>query len=131
MRTLVFVLLSYTLAFAVLPGCAGQPINWPSTVKCAGPITGALVQEVENILINGSGTGMNIGEAAIAALEKLAKEHGAELVSCVIEQFITNTMRPGGAELSTVKASAAARAQDFLNRKGVSVLTTQSTPPAP
>ena len=131
MRTLIAVLLSYTLAFAVLPGCNGQPVNWPATIKCAQPITGALVQEVENILINGSGTGMNIGDAAIAALEKLAKEHGPELISCIIEQFITNTMKPGGAELSTAKASAAARAQDFLNRKGVVILTTQSTPPAP
>ena len=135
MKTLTQLVLSFfaasVLAFTLLatPGC-NTPVNWPATVKCATPITGALVQQIEGILMNG-GNGMTIGDAAIAALEKLARENGPELVSCIIEQFISNTMRPGGPELTTSKAAATARAQDFLNRKGITALSTQGQADAP
>lgn len=122
MKQLAQALLAFTLSLAViLVGCASTKTVWPNTVKCATPITGALVQEVEAIL--NAGDGVNISDAAIAALEKLAKENGPELVACIVEQFINNWMQPSGTAAPRPKAAAAARAQDFLNRKGVTVST--------
>jgi hypothetical protein len=116
-------LLALALAFTLVShGCASfKNVIWPSTVKCAAPITGALVTEIEAILTNG--TGQNISDEAIAALEKLAAEHGAELVACIVEQFISKWMQPTGTQAPLPATDAASRAQDFLNRKGVTVLT--------
>lgn len=96
-------------------------VVWPTTVTCAGPVASELVSQIEAILMQGGGT--NIGDEAIAALEKLAQEHGAQLVSCVVEQLIDAWMRPTGEAAPSKNADAAARGQDFLNRKGVTVKT--------
>lgn len=110
-----------TLALtACSSNCGTLPsVVWPTTVTCAGPVANELVAQIEAILMQG--TGVNIGEEAIAALEKIAAEHGAQLVSCIVEQLINGWMKPTGEQAPTVKSDAAARAQDFLNRKGVTV----------
>lgn len=96
-------------------------VVWPTTVTCAGPVASELVAQIEAILMQGGGT--NIGDEAIAALEKLAQEHGPQLVSCIVEQLIDAWMRPTGEAASPKNSDAAARGQDFLNRKGVTVKT--------
>lgn len=118
MKQLALIVMSLAFAFTA---CSGQQVNWPSTLKCATPLTGALVQQVEAIL--NAGDGVNISDAAIAALEKLAKDNGPELVACIVEQFIENWMKPTGTAAPPPKAAAASRAQDFLNRKGITVVT--------
>jgi hypothetical protein len=117
MRTLI----ALALTVYSLSACAGVGSNvWPNTVKCTGPVAGALVQQVEAILIQGVGT--DIGAAAIAALEKLATQYGPDLVACIIEQFIAGSITPGGDMLGKPRSDAAARGQDFLNRKGVAAV---------
>lgn len=114
-------LIAFLLTLSLMSACAGVSSNvWPNTVKCTGPVAGALVQQVEAILIQGVGT--DIGAAAIAALEKLAAQYGPELVSCIIEQFISSSIQPSGDMLGKPRSDAAARAQDFLNRKGVAAV---------
>lgn len=120
MRTLIVL----ALTIYSVSACAGVSSNvWPNTVKCTGPIAGALVQQVEAILIQG--VGPEIGASAVAALEKLAKEYGPELVACIIEQFISGSITPSGDMLGKPRSDAAARAQDFLNRHGVIAVSTQ------
>jgi len=122
MRTLIA--LSLTLYSLSAFGCAGFNGSnvWHDTVKCAGPVGGALVQQVEAILIQG--VGPDIGATAIAALEKLAAQYGPDLIACIVEQFIEHSMQPNGDMLGKPRSDAAARAQDFLNRKGVSAVIT-------
>lgn len=121
MRTLI----ALALTVYSVSACAGVSSNtvWPTTVKCAGPVAGALVQQVEAILIQGVST--EIGAEAIAALEKLAAQYGPDLVACIVEQFISNTVQPSGEMLGKPRSDAAARAQDFLNRKGVTAVITR------
>jgi hypothetical protein len=117
MKALSLVLV---LALSACSNCGTmQSVVWPTTVTCAGPVASELVAQVEAILMKGDGT--NIGDEAIAALEKLAREHGAQMVSCIVEQLINSWMKPTGEAAPTVQSNAAARAQDFLNRKGVTV----------
>lgn len=126
MKTLALVLFSYALAFTCMYGCATSHVVWPKTVKCTAPITGAVVSEVQRILVNG--TGQSIEDAAISALERLAAEHGAELVSCIVQQFATTTERASIAPPTAARADAAARAQDFLSKKGIAIVATPSRP---
>jgi hypothetical protein len=81
------------------------------------------VQQIEAILSQGVGT--DIGADAIAALEKLAQQYGPDLVACIVEQFITGSIAPSGDMLGMPRSDAAARAQDFLNRKGVTAVITR------
>lgn len=99
-------------------------VVWPTTVTCAGPVANDLVEQIKAILMKGGGA--NIGDEAIAALEKLAQAHGAELVSCIVEQLIDAWMKPTGEQAPAANSNAAARGQDFLNRKGVTVKTSGS-----
>lgn len=120
------IALAVALAFTAASGCATmKSVVWPATVKCAAPITGQLVTEIESILTNG--TGQSIGADAIAALEKLAADNGPEVVACIVEQFIAKWMQPTGAQPPTPSTDAAARAQDFLNKKGVTVVTSATS----
>lgn len=110
----------------VSSGCGSfGSVVWPATVKCVTPVAQALVTQIETILTNGTGT--TIGDDAIAALEKLAAQYGPDMVACAVEQFIAKWMQPTGAQPPTPSTDAAARAQDFLNKKGVTIVTSTST----
>lgn len=117
--------LAVTLAIASASCGSFGSVVWPATVKCAAPITGAVVTQVEAILTGGTGT--TISADAIAQLERLAAQYGADVVACVVEQFIAKWMQPTGTQPPTPSTDAAARAQDFLNRKGVTIVTSSST----
>lgn len=123
MKALSLVLVLVFSACSSNCGTLGS-IVWPTTVTCAGPVASELVAQIKAILMQGGGT--NIGDEAIAALEKIAQEHGPQLVSCIVEQLIDAWMRPTGAEAPKASSDAAARAQDFLNRKGVTVKTSEN-----
>lgn len=115
--------LVFVLVFSACSSNCGalSSVVWPTTVTCAGPVASELVAQIKAILMQGGGA--NIGDEAIAALEKLAQEHGPQLVSCIVEQLIDAWMRPTGEQAPVANSNAAARAQDFLNRKGVTVKT--------
>lgn len=117
------VALALALSLTAAQGCGAfqSSVVWPATVKCVAPLAQALVTQVEAILTNGTGT--SIGDDAIAALEKLAAQYGPDLVACAVEQFIGKWVNPTGEQSPTVKTDAAARGQDFLNRKGVTIVT--------
>lgn len=116
----LFTLL-FVFVLTAAHGCGGaSSAVWPATVKCTAPLTTALVTEVEAILASGDGN--TIGDQAVAALEKLAVKYGPDLVACAVEQFIQHWMAPSGTASPRSKTAAAARAQDFLNRKGVTVV---------
>jgi hypothetical protein len=109
------------LMLLALSDCvAWQKVVWPSLVTCAGPVSSQLVQDIEAILAQG-GSAQELSDAAVDALEKLAAENGATLVACVIEQLIDKWLAPNGIAASADAQAKAARAQNFLNDRGVTV----------
>jgi len=109
------------LALLALSDCAAwQKVVWPSLVTCAGPVSSQLVQDIEAIIAQG-GSAQELSAAAIDALEKLAAEHGATVVACIIEQLIDKWLAPSGIAASADAQAKAARAQNFLNDRGVTV----------
>jgi hypothetical protein len=114
------IALALGLALTASLNCAAwQKVIWPATVTCAGPVAGELVKQIEAILMQGGGT--DIGADAVAALEQLASQYGADTIACIVEQLIEGWLRPTGAVPPTPESDAAARGQSFLNQKGVQV----------
>lgn len=124
MKTLLLV--AVVAMVGTCSNCGGtlQNVVWPATVTCGQPVANDLVKQVEAILMQGSGT--NIGTDAVAALEALAQKNGPQLVACIVEQLVNGWMKPTGTEMPSAQANAAARGQDFLNKKGVTVQTPTS-----
>lgn len=111
------------IAFVALAACSSaKPIDWPAVVRCAGPVAGQLVEDVERIISEG-GVGADLGTAAIAELEALAGKYGAPTIVCILEQLIESWMAPTGAPASGDDRDKAARAQGFLNAHEIDVVT--------
>jgi hypothetical protein len=115
------------LLLTIVPsGCAtfGQAA-WPATAKCTAQVTGAIVSQVSDILLNGNGP--NIDAEAVSKLETLAADNGAELVACVVQQLVSQWTQPTARALREVEPpspsdDAAARGHSFLKQKGVTVV---------
>jgi len=116
-KTIVCAIL---LAFG--SGCVHGPISWPAFVKCAAPISGALVSEVDVILAAG-GDATELSAAAVAALEDLAVKYGPEALACVLGQLIDGWTAPASFQTAAEDSAKAARAQSFLNNHNVTVKT--------
>jgi len=108
------VLLLAALTSACVPH---GPINWPGLVNCA-PGVSDLVGVVSRILLAaGPADQTSIGDRAKQQLEDLAREHGANVVSCVVQRVISDWNAPGAAQ-EPLRMAAAARGKDFLRVVG-------------
>lgn len=67
-----------------LQACGGTLANvvWPATVQCSGTVTGALVDEIGKLVVNGPDT-------FTQDIEQLAVTNGAGIVTCVLGQLLT------------------------------------------
>lgn len=112
--------IALVLALACASCATWSKAIWPSVVQCGGPVAGDLVEQIGGILAKG-GSATVIGEGASDAIEKLAAENGAQLVTCIIDQLIARWTAPPGAAVDPVVAAKRARAQSFLRARGVRV----------
>lgn len=115
MRNVLFALL--VAASCVAAGCIDDiPINWPKVAECGAGVD-SLFGDVSRILL-ADGTAEDMSGAAVDALEKLAQEHGAGAIACLVEGFVSDWLAPG-ASPDPVRIAGARRGQDFLEEHGV------------
>lgn len=131
----LFTLLLAILVLADLTQCGGsQPrVDWPHVVQCGtqGAQADLLDAVTQTLLGNGSDpASTTIGARAVAELERLAQDRGAQFVACLVDaavhaldqqpqETVLALREPGSPEsLPTLSpaALAAARGRDFLQR---------------
>jgi hypothetical protein len=123
-----------TVCFVLLISCGGSSpprVDWPAVAKCTDIGHSDLLGTVQDVLLNPD-------VEPSAELERLAQEHGAELVACVVDQAVDQfaallsapQARPMSGEPTTQQpateekakaAAAATRGRDFLQRVGTAV----------
>jgi predicted small lipoprotein YifL len=108
------------LALALSVQACGQqrPFSWPDALKCAPGIPDIIGVVSRVLLSDGSDNDLDISERGKAELTRLAVEHGADTVACVVDKLVDDWTSPGRS-LHPTTLAAAARGQDFLNEIGV------------
>lgn len=105
-------------ALAIAPGCDTLETLGKDAVpvigKCVGPVAMDLFPRVSAILAKGDTKA--IGSDAAAALDDLAMTHGANIIACLVREFINQATRPG-ASADPAKRDAAARGEDYLRMR--------------
>lgn len=117
--------LSVFLAFAFAhAGCGPHgPINWPAMVECVPDAVSDLAPVVSRILLanaGGSQEESTIGSRAKDELTTLASEHGANVISCLVQRFVSDWTSPGASQ-DPARIAAAHRGEDFLAQVGTRV----------
>ena len=85
-------------ALALLAGCssscggANQPhVSWPSVVACGNVVRDALLYSVQMVLAGSDpemGDSSTISDRAVSELERMAQEHGAQVIACIVDQAV-------------------------------------------
>lgn len=78
---------------------------------CAGPGVGDLMTTVQTLLFK-DGSGDLSGEV-VAELERLGKQHGIDLVTCLIDRFIFDARSQPAASTDPATLAAARRGEAF------------------
>ena len=131
----LLILLLAILALADLTQCGGNTprVDWPKVVQCGtqGASAELLDAVTQTLLGDGSDVGSaTIGDRAVAQLEKLAQDRGAQVVTCLVDaavhaldqqpqESVLALREPGSPEtLPTLTPAqlAAGRGRDFLQR---------------
>lgn len=115
-------LASITLAFVFalsLPACSKlPPVKWPELVNCGTDAGRDLVDDATQILYTDGGIDKHtIGDKAKDLLTDLARDHGADVVACVVQRLIDTWTEPG-ATAEPRRTAATDRARDFLAKVG-------------
>lgn len=112
-RLLASIALAFVFAFS-LPACATlKKVEWPKLLNCASDVGADLVDDVTQILYVEGVDKHTIGDKAKDLLTDLARDHGADVVACVVQRLIDTWTAPGAAA-EPRRAAAADRAKDFL-----------------
>ncbi len=121
-------LLRLILILFALTGCQTplpkSPVDWPKLAQCAPPVDD-LIATVSRVLLQS----IDVQEE----LTELAREHGAEVVVCLVDQLRLDWTAPGAAS-SPKRTAATTSAQDFLKAVGTEVQRAEPAPelaPAP
>jgi hypothetical protein len=107
---MLIIALSWLL---VAPACH-QQFNWPKVVSCS-PEPTEIIGDVGQVLITGGDY--------LAALEALAKKYGANLVTCAVDELVTEWSAPGAAR-NEIRDAGAQRGRQFLASQGITVVHT-------
>lgn len=113
--------------------CHPDKIDWPQTALDCGPVIDDVVSTVSTILQSAEvpgdeATQTAIGPTASAKLDQLAREHGASVISCLVDLLKSEWTRPGVSS-SPERLASAARAQSFLDARGVHVRSNKAYEP--
>jgi hypothetical protein len=96
-----------------------KDVVWPQTVTCGTQQAGPVIDTVSTILLQ------DVDPAD--SLEELAREHGPELVACLVEQVVRGFMAQDADRMAAkykpdpARVAAAERGRAFLASKGVEV----------
>lgn len=100
-------------------GCVDDLIGgdvWPRIVECGAGVD-SLYGDVARILTS-DGTAEDMSGAAVRALERLAQEHGAGAIACIVEGIVSDWLAPG-ASPDPNRLAGAQRGREFLDDHGV------------
>lgn len=109
-------------ACGLLGGAPGSDatLDWPDVAKC-GPSVPDLVATVSRVLLADGGPGdTQITDRARGELEGLAREHGPDMIACLVDLLVRRWTAPG-ASANPDRAGASARGVDFLSDVGTRV----------
>jgi hypothetical protein len=129
--TIICCAILISLSCATGGGSSKPAVNWPAVAKCTDIGHSNLLGTVQDVLLNPD-------VEPTAELERLAQEHGAQMVACVVDQAVEQfaallsapQTKPMSAEPTTQQpasdekakaAAAATRGRDFLQRVGTTV----------
>ena len=116
----------WLLAIAITTSCALAPacdpirnVVWPTAVSCGTQSADPVIDTVSTVLLQ------EVDPAD--ELEELAREHGPELIACVVEQVVRSFMSQDASRMAAgyrpdpTRAAASERGRAFLAAKGVEV----------
>lgn len=95
-------------------------IVWPTTVKCLAMPSAALIEKVR-VIVEQDGIAGVFSDAAVKALEDLARQYGPEAIVCVLHELIDAYTAPTGMQASPEAIARSSRAQNFLNEHEIVV----------
>lgn len=112
-RFLASLAIALVFAFS-LPACGKlPPVKWPELVNCGSDAGRDLVDDATQILYDEGLDKHTIGDKAKDLLTDLARDHGADVVACVVQRLVDTWTAPGAAA-EPRRAAAADRGKDFL-----------------
>lgn len=111
------LLVALAVGLVTVPGCGLFSNGGPALVQCASAPLPALLGNVVNILLGGSGP--TLGATQLAELEQLGIKYGIDAVECAVKQAIAD-LTSRGAQATPEHMGAAERGRDYLRRKGAS-----------
>lgn len=97
-----------------------QNVIWPTTVKCLSMPSAELIAKVR-VIVEQDGLAAVFSDAAIKALEDLARQYGPEVIVCVLHELIDGYSAPTGLQASPETMARSRRAQAFLNEQEIQV----------
>jgi hypothetical protein len=103
-------------------GSPSTSVDWGRVVNCA-PDVGDLVGTVTEILVSSVDRAdpLKVSPAGQDQLGRLAKQHGASTVLCLIDQLTRDWSNPSMAAVAPWRPKAAARGRDFIESHGVTI----------
>jgi hypothetical protein len=128
------LLLPALLVFC-LTACASsdKSVDYPEVAKCGEPIAGDLIGIVTRVLFANGATdadppavaeakrmSSSLGDAALNELDRLAVEHGPELIACLVDDVVQG-WKSTASSATPDRLRSIERGQSFLEKKGARV----------
>lgn len=110
---LLTALLLSTTACDTLPR-----VTWPEVVQCGSTAADDLFPAVNTILLDDSGPEMSL--RAKSGLEDMARKHGPEVVSCLVDRIVSRWTNPMATQ-TPERTDSIKRARGWQKETGVEV----------